>query len=101
MRKVYLLVYDLKKPGQNYTELIQTLKTAEKWWHYLKSTWLLASDLPFETWHQNIKSKIDQNDSFMLMELQPGMRYDGWLPQEAWDWMRENLGGWIGPPILR
>ncbi len=88
---VYLVNYDLKRPDQNYPELYEVLKSASGWWHYLESLWLLSSEESLETWHARIRSKIDKNDSFIIMKLTPGMQRNGWLPQKAWEWIRQHL----------
>jgi hypothetical protein len=89
---VYLVMYDLKQPGRDYALLYETLKTAASWWHYLESTWLLASPLTMEQWQQQIRGTLDQNDLFMIIRLDRGVAYTGWLPQKAWEWMQQNLG---------
>lgn len=38
-----LVGYDLNRPGQNYTELIEYLKSQVTWWHHLDSTWLVVT----------------------------------------------------------
>lgn len=89
---VYLVTYDLKQLGRNYTPLYEILKSAVGWWHYLESTWLLASPLTIEEWQQRIRGVIDQNDLFMIIRLDRGIVYTGWLQQKAWEWMRQSLG---------
>ena len=89
---VYLVTYDLKQPGRDYAPLYDTLKKAASWWHYLESTWLLASPLTIEQWQQQIRGAIDSNDLFIILRLERGTAYTGWLPQEAWTWMQQNLG---------
>ena len=88
---VYLVSYDLKQPGRNYTQLYQALQSAAGWWHYLGSTWLLASPLAIEQWQQQIRGAIDANDVFMIIRLERGVAYTGWLPPKAWEWMQQNL----------
>lgn len=88
---VYLISYDLNKPGQDYGPLYEELKKASAWWHYLDSTWLISSLEPIETWQQRIRAKIDANDSFIIFELTPGAGRQGWLPQKAWDWIKNHL----------
>ena len=39
-----LIGYDLDKPGQNYESLFVAIKTLGEWWHYLDSTWLVATN---------------------------------------------------------
>ena len=88
---VYLISYDLKRPGQSYPELYETLKQASSWSHYLESVWLISTSESLEAWSQKIRAKIDANDSFLIVELSATQPYSGWLPQEAWDWIKEHL----------
>lgn len=88
---VYLISYDLKQPGQNYSQLYEELKKAASWWHYLESTWIISSSESLETWRVRIQSQVDQNDFFIIFELNPRMNRNGWLPQKAWEWLRTHL----------
>lgn len=45
---VYLITYDLKKPGQDYSNVHDAIKSCGTWWHYLESTWLVDSYLTAE-----------------------------------------------------
>ncbi len=86
---VLLVSYDLKKPGKDYSDLYQTLKKAKKWWHYLDSTWLLVTDLSPKAWLEKIKPAIDENDFVLIIQVTNN--YSGWLPKEAWEWIRDNI----------
>ena len=85
---IYLISYDLKAPNRNYDDLYAILKTAESWWHYLESTWLIYTSDGIEAWQMRIKSAIDNNDSFIIVDVTKQPR-NGWLPKKAWEWIRE------------
>lgn len=91
MNFYYLVIYDLKQPGRNYTPLYDTLKLAASWWHYLESAWILASPLTIEDWQQRIRGAIDMNDLFLIIRLDRPLAYTGWLPQKAWEWIQQNV----------
>lgn len=40
---LHLIEYDLNRPGQNYPELIDSIKSIGAWCHHLKSAWLVVS----------------------------------------------------------
>ena len=42
---MYLVTYALKKPGQDYKDIHEAIKSCGTWWHYLESTWLLKTSL--------------------------------------------------------
>ena len=85
---IYMISYDLKAPNRNYDDLYAILKTAESWWHYLESTWLIYTSDGIEAWQMKIKSAIDNNDSFIIVNVTKQPR-NGWLPKKAWEWIRE------------
>jgi len=86
---VYSVSYDLNKPGQNYSSLYEELKNSNSWWHYLDSTWLVYT---FESANQlsnRLRKHIDSNDSLLVIRVTND--YAGWLPEEAWDWIRKHV----------
>jgi hypothetical protein len=86
---IYLITYDLHKPGKDYTSLHNTIKTASTWWHYIESTWIIKTDLSVNEWSNRIRSVTDSNDNFLIVDISKQNR-QGWLPKKAWDWIREN-----------
>ncbi len=88
---VYLISYDLNKSGQDYNSLYQAIKDSSsgQWWHYLDSTWIIKSYLSVQQVSDNIKSKMDGNDSLFVIEVKNN--YSGWLPKDAWKYLRENI----------
>ena len=86
---ILLITYDLKKPGQDYTSLHNTIKSADSWWHYLESTWLIKTNQDPSVWTDKIKRVIDPNDYLFIVDIS-GKSYNGWLPQKAWDWINQN-----------
>ena len=87
--KVYSITYDLKKPGQDYSGLYNAIKSYAGWWHYLESTWMVATDdTPNQIW-ERIRSHVDKNDSVLIIEVKDNM--SGWLPRKAWDWLHKNI----------
>ena len=86
---VYAVIYDLKALLRNYSDLYDELKKSKSWWHYLKSAWLIETDeTPEQVWNR-IQSHIDKNDFILIIEVR--RNYQGWLPQEAWDWANEHV----------
>lgn len=88
MKKAYLITYDLNY-NDNYELLEQELKKFEKWWHYLERTWIVVSDdTPKEIWNK-IEDKVNKNKYLLIIEIKKNT--NGWLPQKAWDWIKENV----------
>jgi hypothetical protein len=86
---IYLISYDLRKPGRDYTSLHNAIKSAPTWWHYIESTWIIKTEKSIEDWYNKIRATTDSNDSFIIVDITKQNR-QGWLPQKAWEWIREN-----------
>jgi hypothetical protein len=86
---VFCVSYDLKGINRDYTPLIRALQSKGKWWHFLESTWLISTDeTAVDVWNR-IYSTIDKKDVLLIIEVRNNV--NGWLPKEAWDWIRENV----------
>ena len=42
-RRFYVISYDLKIPGRDYTSLYDAIKSYNEWQHPLESTWIVFS----------------------------------------------------------
>lgn len=90
MNHVLIITYELKGTGP-YASLYEAIKTLGTWWHYLPSTWIVVSTrTPAEAWVL-LKPHIQEKPDFMFIgTLQSG--YSGWLPKDAWEWLKTNGG---------
>ena len=86
---IYLITYDLNKPGQNYKGLYDAIKNASdgSWMHYLDSTWIIRTNLSTKQVCDRIKPCVDNSDNFLVVEIKEN--YYGWLPNEAWDYFKK------------
>lgn len=85
--KIYSISYDLNTPGQDYTGLYNEIKK-KTWWRYLDSNWLICTSESANEIYNRLKSHIDKNDSLLISEF--GNDYQGFLPEKAWEWIREK-----------
>lgn len=83
---MYLVTYDLKKPGQDYKDLHEAMKARGTWWHYLESTWLLKTSLSASQIFERLRPYLDANDLILIVRVLPNDK-SGWLPQDAWNWI--------------
>ena len=90
MNKVYILTYDLKTPGKDYSGFYNAIKASPKWWHYLQSSWLIYTDeAPTVLWNR-LCSHVDKSDRVLIIEVRDNCQ--GWLPKDAWDWIHQHAG---------
>lgn len=86
---VLLVSYELKKADDKHKNFFSILKSHAKWWHYLKSTWLIETDETPKILHEKLEKAMDEEDSILIIEVKKN--YYGLLPPEAWDWIEENV----------
>lgn len=60
------------------------------WWHYLESTYIIRVEFNVTAYNisEYIRS-IAPEKNFFTCELNI-RNYNGFLPQEAWDWINDN-----------
>lgn len=85
----YSINYDLRAPDRDYEGLYEAIKASAKWWHYLESTWIIATHETAQQVWDRLSSKIDKNDYMLIIEVRNHSQ--GWLPKDAWDWINENV----------
>lgn len=69
--------------------LKKELESYQKWWHYLERTWIIISEeSPFQIWNK-VENKINKKNNLLIIEIKKNS--EGWLPREAWDWIKENV----------
>ena len=86
---VYLVTYDLIKPGQDYFKVHEAIKSCGAWWHFLESTWLVDGHLSATEISTRVRAHIDPNDRLLVVGITAD--YAGWLPQEAWEWINTRV----------
>ena len=89
---LYILTFDPHKtdaPSLHKAISNNTLITS--WWHYLGSTYIIKSDSSVGTITDDILKNWPNQRFFMAkIDTTPGNR-NGWLPKEAWEWIRNNV----------
>ncbi|MFJ4174692.1 hypothetical protein [Microbacterium sp. NPDC089696] len=88
---VHWVNYDLRKQGQDYTKLIDYLKSSGTWAKPLKSSFFVSTTLTASQLRDGILEHIDANDVVVVVDVTG----DDWaavgIPQEVADWMKDHL----------
>jgi hypothetical protein len=85
---VYAINYDLRKPGGDYSGLYDAIRSCGAWWHYLGSTWLVDTNLDADGVFARLRPHIHADDYLLIHRVVADKQ--GWLPQEAWNWINER-----------
>lgn len=81
--------YDLKKPGRNYDDLYETIKSAHSWAHAMDSLWFISTGESVETWSNRLRQVMDQNDWLFVVDI-TGQSCNGWMKKEIWEWLEKH-----------
>lgn len=83
----YLISYDLRTPGKDYTNLYASIKQlSPHWQHPLESTWLVSSNLTAVEIYNHVYMNIDRNDRILIIRVNENDK-QGWMPKTFWDWI--------------
>lgn len=85
---ILLVTYGLKGPSTQYGAFYDALKKEQSWWHYLPSTWLIATrKSPKELFHE-LQPHLGEGDHLLVVRFSED--HWGWLPRKAWDWIKTH-----------
>lgn len=88
----YLIGYDLNRTGQDYKDLIDSIKTNfDTWWHHLDSTWIVITTINSVQIRDLLTPHIDSNDELLVVRLTGEGAWYG-INERGSDWLIDNLG---------
>jgi hypothetical protein len=87
--KLYLLTFDPSKTNSvDLHNIINGNPYVQDWWHYIATSYIIASDYTLGTLHKDIMTRWPKQ-RYLLTEVNLD-NSNGWLPQAAWDWIHKN-----------
>jgi len=88
---VHWVNYDLNKSGQDYTKLIEYLKSHQSWAKPLKSSFFVKTSLTVGQLRDGIKNHIDANDDVVVVTA-TGQSWGTYgIPSDVTEWLTKNL----------
>lgn len=87
---VYVISYDLNKPGQNYQALYQRIKGIGTWCHPVDSTWYVVSNSSALQITNHLLPVIDKSDSLIVSDVGKDTAFFN-LPKEVQNWLGQNI----------
>lgn len=88
---VHWVNYDLNKSGQDYTKLIDYLKSHQGWAKPLKSSFFVKTSLTAGQLRDGIKQHIDANDDVVVVTVNGQSWATYGLSDQINAWLRDNL----------
>lgn len=87
----YVVAYDLRRPGQNYPELIAYLETFPMHWHFQQSGWIVGPASSAYDLADDIKRFLDDRDLLFVQRLTEDSAWWGY-DQAGSDWILDAVG---------
>jgi len=82
---VYLITYDLKSPGQDYSKLYEKIKSLGDTNHPLESVWFVDTPKRADEIKAIVRSAMDTNDNVFITRVTSG--YSGYANKSLWTWL--------------
>lgn len=91
MAQFYIVSYDLKVPGRDYTSLYDAIKSYGEWQHPLESTWILFTSDTADQISSKLRAEgnMDNRDLLFVCALKIEDR-QGWLDKDVWNWIKNH-----------
>jgi hypothetical protein len=87
----YMVSYDLKTQGKDYSALIKALQEGYRsYWHCLDSIWLIVADQNHTQVRDYLVQHIDDNDQLIVADLGGNAAWHG-FSEECSNWITNNL----------
>lgn len=92
MYSFYIISYDLRNHGRDYTSLYDAIKSCGDWIHPLESTWIVYTNYDASEISNILRDKgqMEERDLLFVCKLQIEDR-QGWLNKSVWRWIKDKL----------
>lgn len=88
---VYLVTYDLNKPGKVYTSLYSALGQYQSIRDPgLDSVWFVSTSWTAQQIYNHLCKHIDVNDRIFITQIRSGEN-SGWMHKGVWAWINARL----------
>lgn len=88
---VHWVNYDLNKAGQDYTKLIDYLKSHQSWAKPLKSSFFVKTSLTAAQLRDGAKKHVDANDDIVVVTVTGQSWATHSIPSDVNEWLKKHL----------
>lgn len=85
----YLVTYDLDKPGQDYSDVLKTIKDFGGWARVSESSYVVSCGLTVQQIYDKLKRFVDNTDQLYVIHI--SKPWTGFGPNDVNDWLGKNL----------
>lgn len=87
---VYVISYDLNRPGQDYPDLFKAIKALGDWCHPVDSTWFVDTSADAVAIRDRLVRVMDGNDQMVVTRATVPGAWKG-LSQDVSQWLMNHL----------
>jgi hypothetical protein len=85
------IAYDLNSPGQDYSEVIEAIKSLGVWAKIQESLWFVSTTLSEKEVFNHIGKVMDDNDSLIIINTKTnGASWSDDIEKNVGDYIRDN-----------
>ncbi len=85
---LYVIIFEIKKGAKtSFIPLFDEIKK-KSWWHYMSNSYIVKSNETANELFNRLKPHLNKEIILLVFEL--GKDRQGWLTEQAWEWIREN-----------
>lgn len=88
---VHWVNYDLNKSGQDYTKLVDYLKSHQSWAKPLKSSFFVKTTLTAAQLRDGVKKHVDANDGIVVVTVTGASWATYSISADVNEWLKKNL----------
>lgn len=88
---VYLVTYDLNKPGKDYSNLYAALRQ----YQYIRdnnldSVWFVSTSWTVSEIYEHLRHHMDTSDRIVITQMRTG-EHQGWMHKDIWAWINARV----------
>ena len=84
MNNLYLIQYDLKSEDK----IVERIKLLGSWMKYFQQGMIIHTSLNAQQIYERLETEF-KNTRILVIKIDKS-EYYGWMPTEAWDWLRDK-----------
>jgi len=75
--------------NRDFGAVTRTIQSLGNWWHFIDRSWLVDTHLNADEIMERLKPNLYASDRLLIVRVAPD--FSGYLPEEAWTWIREHV----------
>lgn len=87
---LYLVTYELNRPGMFHPALFKRIETAGNAWHAMNATWFVQTALSASQLAGRIKEALDANDKLVVCKVTPDAAWAALKYGES-EWLKSGM----------